>query len=625
MSSRVALVILAAALALPATTRAASPPCHFVTAAEKREQRLQETIEQRKGFGLPHAHALVARLDRDPAARRRSAGLFPMRAVEAAYFRDRERASRDATLVGDRFRTNDPRYAQLSIEDAYPRPAYVLLLVTRVPGTAELRRLRQGVRRLEVRVVPRSGASLGRQVDRVFRAAKALAAEGIELQEGSRNPERGSVTIEFSSSRSDAAAILRKRYGPHLVAIRRPATYESCTGPSSYRASEDGRTLTFEYETTPASRGARVQLEETAASVSVAIVDTLPALDNLIGTTKEVAVELVAPLAGRRVLSTTTRRTVAPYVAPPPPPPPVDYGTDFSLALTQDSVLVGANRYDGTPARLTRHPDDGGPAQELGVPGGVDLVENLSASGTRYAFTALARRNGTPRTYTGLVGGPLGRLPSGSRNAVSTPDGSVSLNEDPRTERGALVFRPTSGEERRVRLRGRRFGGLRSAGGFVAVASSFASDAPRVLVLSRHTGREVYRVDLPGLERYALAPNGRIAAMVSSGKRGAPTRVVTASARRPEPKTLTTVTRPTFAFAFSGERVAFERGDRNGEGGALVVVDLEGRQTLVARVTTPVTAVALRASDVVYADKNCVRRGKPGSPFIALGPCAAAP
>lgn len=624
MQSRLFLLICLLALVLPAAARATPPPCRLVTEADKREQRVQEAIEQRKGFELPHSHALVARLDSHPAARRRAMGLFPMRVVEAAYFRDRERASRDADRVGDRLRTSDPRYAQLSIEDAYPRPAYVRLLLTRRPAAAELRRLRDGVRRLEIGIVPRSHRSLGRQIDRVFDAAKALAAEGIELQTGYQNPDRGSVTIEFSSNRDDAAAVLRERFGPNLVAIRRPATYESCTQPGSFRASADGRTLTLTYATSTDSLGARVQLLETANSVSVAIVETLPAIDGDVGTTKEVDVQLAAPLAGRRVVSTITRRTVAPYVAPPPPAP-IDPGIDFGLALAQGSVVVAASRYDGTPARLTRYPDGGGPAQELGVPGAVDLVENLSASGTRYSFSALARQNGTRRTFAGLIGGELGTLPSGSENAVTTPDGTVSVNEDPRTERGALVFRPASGKERRVRLPGRRFGVVRSAGAYVAVVSSFATEAPRILVFSRRTGRALYHVDVPGLEQYAIAPNGRIAALVSSAKAGAPLRIVTASAQAPNPKTLTTAARTTYAFAFSGERVAFERADRNRESGGLVLVDLAGRQTYSARVSTPVTAVALNNSTLVYADKNCVRRGGIGGPLTALGDCTAAP
>src|SRR5688500_9253052 len=128
------------------------------------ERDLRDAISGRKSFDLPHGRAFVRRVNADPAARRRGDRLlrFPVAACEAPYFRDR-------------FRFQDPRFTrrlnrylarqgatigEVSIEDDYPRGAYLLVHFTR-----DLDRQRREIaRRFDLRFVVRRAEHTRREL-----------------------------------------------------------------------------------------------------------------------------------------------------------------------------------------------------------------------------------------------------------------------------------------------------------------------------------------------------------------------------------------------------------------------------------------------------------------------------
>lgn len=309
----VVLAAIAAALVLPGSAAAQglyAPPCRFVSQAEQHEQALRDVVRARKDFTFPASLALVERLDRDPAARRRGGGFFPMRPAEAAYLRDRVRAERDAGRIGRRLRDSEPLSGGISIEDDYPRGAFVRVRITRALTPAERRDLRAGVRFVRFQRVARSYRQLRRQQDRID--FDALRSEGIDISSTSPDIDRNAVDVEFSSPRPDAEDVIQERYGPGLLLVRIPSTFDSCASPDGYTVGADGRTLALSFGSSGSLVSSRVEVTESATQVSVAVVETLPPFQTADLRLYEAQVTLAAPLGDRRVVSTLTRKAVPP-------------------------------------------------------------------------------------------------------------------------------------------------------------------------------------------------------------------------------------------------------------------------------------------------------------------------
>ena len=270
-------------------------------------------MHSRRLLSLPASRALVARLARDRAARRRGRAAygFPLRHTELAYLQDRERLQEradDAARIIERTRGLS---GGSSLEDDFPRGAYLALRVTRALTRAERAALAGTGLRVRVLRVARSLRSLLRVQDRID--SSALEREGIAAHSTGPDVDRNVVEVVFSSDRSDAAAVLRARHGAAVRPVRVPALSPACTTPDAYDVAADDRTLTLTYTTSggPDPALARVQLRELPDRVEVVVVEQLPpglAIDAVRATA---TTTLAAPLAGRPVVSLLTRRPLS--------------------------------------------------------------------------------------------------------------------------------------------------------------------------------------------------------------------------------------------------------------------------------------------------------------------------
>lgn len=285
--------------------------CQYVRPLSAQQQYLREMAAARKLWGLPHSRALIRRLERDPRAQRRRDVIgidFALRAVEARYFRQRFRVQRQAGLVARRAEREEDLSGGVSIEDDFPRGAYVLLRVTRELSSAERAEFGRDISRLKLVRVARSERMLEEQQERID--WEALERDGIDVQSTSTSVSRNAVIVEFSSDRADAEAVLQERYGPGLI-VKRIAPYtEECTSPDSYRVTNRGRTLVLRYITSGSAGAARVQLLESRNYVSVAVIEQLPPIRTSDAVARRVRVKLTRPLGSRHVVSTITRRTL---------------------------------------------------------------------------------------------------------------------------------------------------------------------------------------------------------------------------------------------------------------------------------------------------------------------------
>jgi hypothetical protein len=235
---------------------------------------------------------------------------FPVTAREARYFNDRYRVSEEAGRVGRLADRVLGLSGGVSIEDDYPRGAYVALRVTRRVSAPRLRSFRRRARRLRLFRVDTSERSLRRLQARIEKDSKFQEAAGIALQSVGVRIELNKVDFEFSSDRPDSEALLRARYGPKVFLTRVAAWTPGCDNPDSYRLEPDGRTLTVFWETSGSARNHRVEVREIGDRVLIGAVSDFPPFITLDARGRSASVTLAGPLAQRRVLSIVTRKPV---------------------------------------------------------------------------------------------------------------------------------------------------------------------------------------------------------------------------------------------------------------------------------------------------------------------------
>jgi hypothetical protein len=303
-------LVLAVAATLLVPGGAAASVCHYTPPKSRVRQQIDEDIAARAQWGLPRGRAFVARLERDPRARRRGLAIldFPMTKREAAYFHDRSRVEGETHAVGDYAEAISGLSGGVSTEDDYPTGAYVQLRVTRPLTEREVADLAGAARRLRVRQVRYPEEALRRLQDSIDfpRATR----NGITIWSSSADIDRNAVALTYSARRLHAARVLHELYDGPLALTRVRASTPTCEDPTGYTVGSDGRTLRVGWGTSGSSSHPRVWVRERPGRVIVGgVVDEPPiVLDNLVGI--DAKVRLSRPLGNRPVVSALTHRSV---------------------------------------------------------------------------------------------------------------------------------------------------------------------------------------------------------------------------------------------------------------------------------------------------------------------------
>lgn len=313
---------LAAAVACLCASPAAGAVCKYAKPAPRpsaAERELADSVSVRRSYGFPSHRRFVRRVNADPASRRRSRmpPYIAVTAREARYLKQRRRLQekRSPPKLDAYLRRHEDVLGVDSIEDDYPRRPYLL-----VPATRDLARHRAAIRRwfhLRLRVV-RARYSL-RQLERVEDSIDedTLAAEGIGYVGAGIGDDI--VELEVTTQRTDAAAVVRRLYGPavRVIVVGPTPTYLTCGSPDSYTLDADGRTLHLAFADSGSIDNHHVELIEGEDEVRVGIVTENPhgpVTADLHPYTRSVT--LAAPLGDRVVRSITTGARVRASTGP---------------------------------------------------------------------------------------------------------------------------------------------------------------------------------------------------------------------------------------------------------------------------------------------------------------------
>ena len=243
----------------------------------KAERLLRETIAARRDYGFPHDRDFVRRVLANPAnSRPVFEGMFAMTRRERAYF-----AARNSLTQTRRFRRLDAymrrhrdEFGDLSIEDDYPRPAYLQLRVTRRPAAHRTAIRRFGIPfRIElVRYTERELDAIQDAID--FDALEAMGIHAISAGGGAEDW----VDLEVATERADVEEVVLRMYGPAVrVHVVGPTpTFLECTRPDRYEVSADGRTLTVHFGESGSITPRHLEVVETDYGVDVGVVIETP-------------------------------------------------------------------------------------------------------------------------------------------------------------------------------------------------------------------------------------------------------------------------------------------------------------------------------------------------------------
>ena len=283
--------------------------------------RIERFMADRRALGLRSDRAYVRMLVRR-GVWEYDVGYIPVTPRENRYLRLRDRL-RLGPRVGRYLRRHPGLSGGVSVQDDWPREPYLLVRVTRHADRHErvLRRLAPFPDNLRTKRVDRSLRSLRRVQDRIdFRAHEAdgfyLVGTGVDIG-------RNQVVIDVITTRGDAAAYFRARYGAGMAAnvIATELTSPTCTDLFGYRPALDGTSIVVGYEAGGDAQFDHVELVEQPDRVEVAVVVQLSNGGISADSRRaEVVIPLAAPLGTRRVIDTTTGKRL-PVETPFPPDP----------------------------------------------------------------------------------------------------------------------------------------------------------------------------------------------------------------------------------------------------------------------------------------------------------------
>jgi hypothetical protein len=279
---------------------------------------------------------------------------------------------------------------------------------------------------------------------------------------------------------------------------------------------------------------------------------------------------------------------------------------DDDVALSRGAVLVGATP-EGGVSELAFHGLDGA-VRPVALPEPARFVEELAASDSAVAVIALLHPSGRQVGYFGAVGGPLRPLPQSLIDLAVTGETVVSLHDRRHRGRGWLELRRAGdGRPRRIRLEGRAVAVVTAAGRYAAYASNFASRRETTRVVDLETGRERYRVRTPPSTAYGLARDGRLWFVAGERRTG---RILTATPRRPRPRTVARMRVHPYELAVTGREVAVVRNrKRLGAGGEVVLVRPNGARRAVMPTVPSLASLAYDGTTLAFAAGACVFAG----------------
>jgi hypothetical protein len=295
-----AALLSALAVATPATAPAVCAPL------PKPQPAIEGWIGWRKELGFRADRAYVRWLGHH--------GVFvydfPVTKPEARYLHRRERLALGPKVT--RYLRRHPGLsAGVSIEDDWPRDAYLLLRLTQDPerfrAALEARALFPN--RLRLKQVAHSTRDLRRVQDRVSDDFKALDAEGLHVSTVSVDMDRNDVEVELITARPDAAAVFRRRYGPdvRVVVIARRVASPKCGTLYGYALGPDPSSLSISYETGGGQQFDHAVVQESPDAVRVAIIVQSPnGVHTLESEVAQQIVTLAAPLGDRPVIDLRT-------------------------------------------------------------------------------------------------------------------------------------------------------------------------------------------------------------------------------------------------------------------------------------------------------------------------------
>lgn len=295
---------------------------------------------------------------------------------------------------------------------------------------------------------------------------------------------------------------------------------------------------------------------------------------------------------------------------------------DDDIAVAGGAVAVGATP-EGGSSNLSLYGLDGS-VRAIALPDPARFIEELPASASALATITLSPEGGRQVGYYGALGGPLRRLARTLIDVAVTGDTVVSLHRR-RVDRGRLDVRDVrTGGLRRIDLGGRRVAVVTAAGRYAAYAVQFASPRETTVVVDVRTGRERYRVRTPrDSNAYGLAPDGRLWFVVRSRRSG---RIVTATPRRPRPRTVVRMRAHPYELAVTAREIAVAR-DAGMDRSQVVLVRPDGEVHAVTPSLPPIEALAYDGTTLAFGTGTCVFAGPPsvGAPSpLALDGCESA-
>jgi hypothetical protein len=302
-----AALLSALAVATPAAAPAVCPT------PPKPQPKVVYYMHQRASFGFRHDRAYVRRLV--------SAGRFlydfPVTQAEARYLHRRERLALGPKVT--RYLRRHPGLsAGVSIEDGWPRDAYLLLRLTEDPeryrAALEARALFPN--RLRLKQVAHSTRDLRRIQDRISDDFEALDDEGLHPVDVGVDMDRNVVAVEVITARRDAAAVFRRRYGPtvRVRVLARRLTSPRCGTIYGYALGSDPASLTLSLETGGGQTFDHAVVQEGPDAVRVALIVQSPnGIQTLESHVVREVVTLAAPLGDRPVIDLRTGKPLKRY------------------------------------------------------------------------------------------------------------------------------------------------------------------------------------------------------------------------------------------------------------------------------------------------------------------------
>jgi hypothetical protein len=281
---------------------------------------------------------------------------------------------------------------------------------------------------------------------------------------------------------------------------------------------------------------------------------------------------------------------------------------DDELALAGESVIVGSTPQGGRSSLTVNGLD--GTIRPVALPSPAGLIEEVDGSRSALAVITIPSDGGRLQAFFGRQGERLRRLPRPWVDVAVSGDRIVSLHDRAGNRPARLEVRDLgTGQRRRIRLRESGTGVVTAAGHYAAYLARLGSARrEHVTVVDLHTGRERYRTTpLGDVSTYGLAPDGRLWFVKAARRSG---RVLTATPRRPRPRTVARLPLQPYALAVTRTSVAVV-GDARHERGRVELIRRDGTRRAVTPTVPAAGAIAYDGRTLAFTTGSCVFAGPP--------------